>query len=139
MLEYEITATVEQGGVAKAIANHSEIAFDATSGRDEALPNPAELLLSSLAACILKNVQRYSEILHLPYRQARITIHGNRNDNPPFMSAITYRLEIDTDVEERKIEMWHKNILKFGTVTNTLAKACELKGEMTKWDQPTDV
>jgi uncharacterized OsmC-like protein len=132
MLEYEITAIVEQGGVAKAITNHTEIAFDATSGRDEVLPNPAELLLTSLAACILKNVQRYSEILHLPYRQARITIHGNRNDNPPFMSAITYRLEIDTDVEERKLEMWHKNILKFGTVTNTLAKACELKGEMIK-------
>jgi len=132
MLEYKITASVEQGGVAKAIANHTEIVFDAISGRDEVLPNPAELLLTSLAACMLKNVQRYSKILHLPYRQARITIHGNRNDNPPFISAITYQLEIDSDVEERKLEMWHKNILKFGTVSNTLEKACKLKGEMIK-------
>jgi len=98
------------------------------------LPNPAELLLTALAACMLKNVQRYSEILHIPYRQAKITIHGDRNDNPPFMSTIHYRLEVDTDVEERKIENWHKNILKFGTVTNTLAKACELTGEMVKME-----
>lgn len=133
MLKYEIHATLEQGGIAKSVANHSEVAFDATSGRDDVLPNPAELLLTSLAACILKNVQRYSEILHLPYRKAQITIHGTRNDNPPFMAEIHYRLEVDTDVEDRKIENWHKNILKFGTVTNTLAKACELKGEMIKW------
>jgi uncharacterized OsmC-like protein len=48
------------------------------------------------------------------------------------MSAIHYRLEVDTDADERKIKNWHKNILKFGTVSNTLAKACELKGEMIK-------
>jgi uncharacterized OsmC-like protein len=132
MLTYEITATVKNGGIAKAKANHAEIAFDATSGRDDVLPNPAELLLTSLAACMLKNVQRYSEMLHLPYRKAQITIYGTRNDNPPFISKIQYRLMVDTDVDERKIENWHKNILKFGTVTNTLAKACELTGEMIK-------
>ena len=138
MLEYEITATIKDRGEAKAYVNHTTINFDATSERDDELPNPAELLLTSLAACMLKNIQRYSEILHLSYRQARITIHGNRNDNPPYMSAITYQLEVDSDVDERKLENWHKNILKFGTVTNTLAKACELKGEMIKWENPTE-
>ena len=132
MLEYEISAVVQNGGLAKAIANNSEIAFDATSGRDEILPNPAELLLTSLAACMLKNLQRYSEILHIPYRNAKIRIHGIRNDNPPYMSEINYRLEVDTDADERKIENWHKNILKFGTITNTLERACKLEGTMVK-------
>ena len=132
MLEYEINASVQQGGSAKATANHSEIAFDATSGRDELLPNPAELLLTSLAACMLKNVQRYSEILKIPYRSARVTIHGTRNDNPPFMSEIHYRLEVDTDADENRLKTWHKNILKFGTITNTLSRACKLEGEMVK-------
>ena len=132
MLEYEISAVVQNGGLAKAIANHSGIAFDATSGRDEILPNPAELLLTSLAACMLKNLQRYSEILHIPYRKAKISIHGIRNDNPPYMSEINYRLEVDTYADERKIENWHKNILKFGTITNTLERACKLEGTMVK-------
>lgn len=133
MLEYEIKAAVEQGIVARAIANHSEIAFDATSGRDAVLPNPAELLLTSLAACMLKNVERYSEILHIPYRKARVTIHGKRNDNPPFMSEISYYLEVDTDAGERQLETWHKNILKFGTITNTLSRSCALTGEIKRW------
>ena len=41
MLEYEISGTVQQGGLAKVSANHTEVAFDATSGRDNKLPNPA--------------------------------------------------------------------------------------------------
>lgn len=132
MLEYQITATVQQGGKAEAVANRSEVAFDATSGRDEILPNPAELLLTSLAACMLKNVQRYSEILKVSYRSAKINIHGIRNDNPPFMSEIHYLLEIDTDADERQLNVWHKNILKFGTITNTLKRACLLEGTMKK-------
>ena len=39
MLEYEISATVIPHGDAKATANQYELRFDATSGRDEVLPN----------------------------------------------------------------------------------------------------
>lgn len=132
MLKYQITANVENGGKAEAQANQTDIHFDATSGRDDVLPNPAELLLTSLAACMLKNVQRYSEILKIPYRKARITIDGERNDNPPYMKIIHYKLEVDTDADERKINNWHKNILKFGTITNTLQRASEISGKMIK-------
>ena len=130
MLEYKIKAHLINGGIAEATANQTEIKFDATSGRDNVLPNPTELLLTSLASCMLKNVQRYSEILNIPYRKATILIHGTRNDNPPFMKEINYLLEVDTDADEKTMVKWHKNILKFGTVSNTLAKACDFKGEM---------
>ncbi|MDZ7742155.1 MAG: OsmC family protein [Bacteroidota bacterium] len=130
MLKYSVEAEVTNGGIAKAKANNSRLSFDATSGRDEVLPNPAELLLTSLAACMLKNVQRYSEILKIPYRSAKIRLEGKRKDNPPSMEEITYRLEVDTDADERKIKIWHKNILKFGTVTNTLMRGTKVKGEM---------
>jgi len=135
MLEYNITANVIPPGKANAVANQAEVTFDATSGRDGILPNPAELLLTSLGACILKNVQRYSEILKIPYRSAKIRVHGIRNDNPPFMKEINYLLEIDTDADERKIANWHKNIMKFGTITNTLNRACKLDGIMLKKKQ----
>lgn len=134
MLEYKIVACVNQGGSAKATANRSQVSFDATTGRDEVLPNPAELLLTSVAACILKNVQRYSEILKIPYRSAKITVNGTRNDNPSFMKEITYQLMVDTDADDRKIANWHKNILKFGTISNTIAKATIFKGEMRRME-----
>ncbi len=132
MLEYEISATVIPPGDAKATANQYELRFDATSGRDEVLPNPAELLLTAVAACLLKNVQRYSEILKIPYRKASVSVFGIRNDHPPFMKEITYMLEVDTDAGEKTIQNWHKNILKFGTISNTIARACDFKGEMKK-------
>ena len=130
MLSYKITAHSESAGNATANANQSEIRFDASSGRDNQLPNPAELLLTALAACILKNTERYSEILHYPYKSAKITVKGERSDQPPSMQKIEYILEIETDIDERKLNNWHKNILKFGTISNTLANACELNGEI---------
>lgn len=132
MLEYQISARVEQGGLAQGTANKSDINFDATSGRHETLPNPAELLLTAVAACILKNVQRYSEILHYPYRSAKIKVNGVRNDNPPFIKEISYKVFVDTDIEDKKMINWHKNILKFGTITNTVRKSVKLNGEFLK-------
>ena len=130
MLQYEISATSEKGGKATAIVNKQAINFDASAGRGDILPNPAELLLTALAACILKNVERYSGILHYPYKSAKITVKGERSDRPPAMQKIEYLLEIDTDIDERKLKNWHKNIVKFGTISNTLANACELEGEI---------
>jgi len=132
MLEYQIKAQSKAGGSAFAIANKTEIRFDASSGRDDMLPNPAEMLLTSLAACILKNVERYAGILDFSYRSARISINGQRSDRPPMMQKIVYVLEIDTDVDDRKLLLWHKNIIKFGTISNTLAKVTELNGIIKK-------
>ena len=70
--------------------------------------------------------------MEIPYRSAKITVNGVRNDNPPFMKEINYTLEINSDADERKINNWHKNIVKFGTITNTLMKACEVSGKIVK-------
>lgn len=132
MLQYQINASSEKGGKARSLSNKTVIEFDATPGRDEVLPNPAELLLTALAACILKNVERYSEMLQYSYKTAKITVKGERSDVPPAMQRIEYLLEIDTDIEERKLKNWHRNIIKFGTITNTLLRACEVKGDIKR-------
>lgn len=41
-----------------------------------------------------------------------------------------YRIEIATDEPGHRVDLLHRNIRKFGTITNTLAAACELTGEM---------
>ncbi|MCD6090267.1 MAG: OsmC family protein [Bacteroidales bacterium] len=102
------------------------------------MPNPAELLLTSLAACLLKNIERYSEILHISYRKAEIEIEAIRTDSPPQIIEIKYYLRIATDETERKINTLHKNILKFGTISNTLAKTCKLDGTLQIIDYEND-
>lgn len=128
MLQYSISASSKVGGEAKAIANQSNIAFDASAHRDAILPNPAELLLTSLSACILKNIERFSEILKFDYTTAQVTVNGIRNDKPPFMSEINYTITIQSDMDENKLALLHKNILKFGTITNTLSRCAKLTG-----------
>jgi hypothetical protein len=41
-----------------------------------------------------------------------------------------YRIEIVTDEPQARVDLLHRNIRKYGTITNTLAAACELTGEM---------
>jgi uncharacterized OsmC-like protein len=130
LLTYNVTANSKKGGKASAKAKESAIVFDASSGRDQQFPNPAELLLSSFAACVLKNVERFSELLHFDYKTASIKVKGWRQDRPPMMSKITYVLEIDSDMDLKKLNLLHKNILKFGTITNTLAQVVELSGKI---------
>jgi len=129
-LKYKITANSKKGGQAKVEANKSILNFDASSVRDEQLPNPAELLLSSFAACVLKNVERFSELLHFNYKTAKISVQGWRQERPTMMSKIAYVLEVDSDMDLKKLNLLHKNILKFGTITNTLAQVVELSGEI---------
>ena len=131
MLSYKIIAHSNKGGEAFAEANHTSVNFDASSRRKDNLPNPAELLLTSLAACLLKNVERFSEILKYDFTKAIIEVNGTRNDSPPFMSEITYKLKVQSNMDEKKLNLLHKNILKFGTITNTLAKATHLTGNIT--------
>jgi uncharacterized OsmC-like protein len=126
MLSYQIKAESQKAGEAKAIANNGIINFDASAGRQDDLPNPAELLLTSLAACMLKNVERFSKILKYEYVKAEVEIERLRNDTPPFISKINYVLKVESDMDEKKLNLLHKNILRFGT--NTLAKVAKLNG-----------
>ena len=94
------------------------------------LPGPAELLCASLAACLLKNIERYSELLPFTYEVASIEVKAERQDVPAKMIRMTYRIEIVTDEDEARVDLLHHNIRKFGTITNTLADACDLDGDL---------
>ncbi len=129
---YTLTARSARGGEATAHPRQEEIPFDASFGMNEALPGPAELLLTAFAACALKNVERYSEMLPFEYEEARIEVAGERQDRPPKFTHIRYRIEIVSEEPDERVELLHKNIRKYGTITNTLAEACELEGELVK-------
>ncbi len=130
MLEYQINAESKAGGIALANTKEITIPFDATAESGDHLPNPAELFLSSFAACILKNVERYSQKLHIPYRKAQITVKGWRTDVPPAMVKVEYTLTILSSANLRQIDLLHKNIKKFGTIYNTVANSCDVSGNI---------
>ncbi len=98
--------------------------FDGTTGRLDELPGPVDVL----CACILKNVERFSQMLPFRYESASILVTAERGEAPPRIVRVSYHQRVVTEEPPARLELLHKNIRKFGTITNTLAAACELSG-----------
>ena len=132
MLEYDVTATRTDAHGSVVRCKQAALVIDTDlSGRVDAF-NPAELLLAAVSACILKNMERVAPIIDFHYRGVTIRVHGVRQDSPPKMQSIGYVIEIDTDENERKLELMHENIKKYGTVYNTLVPGTKLSGTLRR-------
>jgi uncharacterized OsmC-like protein len=114
------------GSVARC--KEAQIALDTDlAGRADAF-NPAELLLAALSACIVKGIERATPLLQFRLRGLEVKVDGVRRDAPPGMESIHYEIMVDTDEPDRRLELLHENVKKFGTVFNTLAPGTELFG-----------
>lgn len=99
----------------------------ALAGRRDAL-NPAELLLAALSACMIKGIERVAPMLAFSFRGVEVRVHGVRQDAPPRMERIDYEILVDTDEPDRRLELLHENVKRYGTVFNTVAPGTVLTG-----------
>lgn len=127
-MEYQIQATSSSSDRATVTIREASIHFG-TRPVDEHLPNPAELFLSALAACILKSTQRFSGFMQFEYATAEIEVNAVRLEKPPRMETIKYRLRIVTN-NDINLALLKKNIEKFGTIYNTINAVCTIVGEI---------
>ena len=132
MLEYTVTARRIDSHGSEATTKEARIVLDTDmAGRADAF-NPAEMLLASLAACMLKGTERVMPMLDFDLRGIEVRLHGERQDSPPKMARISYDIVVDTDETDARLELLHKNLRKYGTITNTLAGATELVGTIAR-------
>lgn len=132
MLKYEVVAERIDAHGSSAWCKDAEILLDTdVNGRTDAF-NPAELLLAAIAACMIKGIERIAPMNNFKYRGVEVRLHGVRQDSPPFMSSITYELIIDTDEDDRRLDLMHYNVRKYGTVSNTIAAATRLEGKVIR-------
>jgi uncharacterized OsmC-like protein len=132
MLEYDVVARRQDAHGSIARCKDAQIVLDTdVNGRTDAL-NPAELFLSAIAACMIKGIERVAPMIHFAFRGVEVRLHGKRQDNPPFMSQITYELVVDTDEDDRRLELLHQNVRKYGTISNTVAAATKLEGRIVR-------
>ncbi len=101
------------------------------AGRQDAF-NPAELLLASLAACMIKSAERALPMLNFTLTGLEVRLHGVRQDAPPRMTTINYEILVETEEVDHRLELLHTNIRKFGTISNTLAGALKLDGKVRR-------
>ncbi|MEQ9040363.1 MAG: OsmC family protein [Silicimonas sp.] len=128
MLEYSVVANRIDAHGSIARTKDAEVVLDTdVKGRSDAF-NPAELLLAAVAACMIKGIERIAPVNHFSYRGVEVRLRGLRQDSPPFMAEITYELIIDTDEDDRKLDLMHHNVRKYGTIFNTVSAATKLEG-----------
>ena len=115
-----------------ARCKNAEIALDTDLAGNADAFNPAELLLAALSACVIKGIERVAPILKFSLRGVEVRVHGVRQDVPPKMESIDYEIVVDTDEPDRRLELLHENVKKFGTVFNTIAPGTQLSGRLKR-------
>ncbi|CDZ62059.1 OsmC family protein [Neorhizobium galegae] len=123
MLEYRIVARRINAEGSLANARTGEIRLDTgLTGSPDAF-NPAELLLAAVAACMIKGIERVTPMLEFKLNGVEVSVHAVRQDRPPRIISIDYELVVDTNESAQRLELLHKNVLKYGTISNTVAAA----------------
>lgn len=126
-MKYCITAHSKAKAHAIVDIRGSQILIGTSVESGDKLPNPAELLLTSLAACILKNVERLSILQRFKYTKAKINISSVRLESPTRMDDIQYQLKIYSN-EKLNVDLLLRNLEKHGTIYNTIKKSATISG-----------
>lgn len=131
-MEYRVTAHRVDSNGSLAQAHGSEVVLGTDmAGRPDAF-NPVELLLAALAACMIKGVERVTPMLDFQVDSVEVRLEAIRQDAPPKLVAITYEITVGSGESEARLDLLHRNILKYGTISNTLAAAVPLNGVLRR-------
>ncbi|MES2191665.1 MAG: OsmC family protein [Pseudomonadota bacterium] len=131
-MEFDISATRLSAHASQAVCKQASITMDTDLKGNAAAFNPAELLLAALSACMIKGMERVVPILDFRMRGVEVHVHGVRQDVPPRMESISYDIVVDTDEVDRRLDLLHQNIKKYGTVFNTVAPGTHLTGTLRR-------
>ena len=131
-LQFDVTAKRLSAHTSEATCKRATIALDTDMAGNPDAFNPAELLLAALAACMIKGIERVVPILKFELRGVEVRLHGVRQDVPPRMESISYKIEVDTDEPDHRLALLHENVKKYGTVFNTVAPGLDLSGLLVR-------
>lgn len=132
LIEFDISATRVSAHASQAICKQASITMDTDLKGNAAAFNPAELLLAALSACMIKGIERVVPLLNFQIRGVEVKVHGVRQDVPPRMASITYEIVVDSDEVDRRLDLLHENVRKYGTVFNTVAPGTSLTGVLRR-------
>lgn len=131
-MDYRVHARRIDAHGSLAVAKAATVPLDTDlAGRPDAM-NPVELLLSALAACMLKGIERVTPLLQFQIEGAEVKLEAVRKDTPPRLTLIRYEIIVDSLETDQRLALLHRNVLKYGTISNTLAAAVPLEGHLRR-------
>ncbi len=129
-LTYHVAVTRQDDSHALAETRGHALHLNVKRGAGEAGFNAAETLLASLGTCLLTNVNAIGAKMRLDIRSARIEVDAVRQDEPPALTDIRYRLILESPEPREKLTELQDLCVKWGTVTNTLIGGIVPQGEL---------
>jgi uncharacterized OsmC-like protein len=131
-MEFDVVAVRLSAHASEARCKQATVTLDTDLAGNPQAFNPAELLLAALSACMIKGIERVTPILKFQLRGVEVRVHGVRQDVPPRMESIIYEIMVDTDEPDRRLDLLHENVRRYGTVFNTVAPGTELSGVLRR-------
>jgi uncharacterized OsmC-like protein len=136
IMDYTVKARRIDAHGSVAMTKAAEIVLDTdVRGRSDAF-NPAELFLASIAACMIKGIERVTPMLKFELKAVDVRLHAVRRDSPPKIQSIDYEISVDTNESDHRLELLHSNVRKYGTISNTVAEATHLAGVLHRMTPP---
>lgn len=130
MMTFQLAAKRIDANGSQVTAKETSLTIDTSmAGRVDAL-NPVELLLASLSACIIKGIERVAGTLDITYDTVHVSLTAHRPEDEARIEDITYLIAIGTTADQNKLDLLHKNLMKFGTIYNTVKSGTMLSGEI---------
>jgi uncharacterized OsmC-like protein len=136
-VEYRVNAKRIDAHGSLARTKDASLVLDTdVAGRRDAF-NPAELFLAAIAACMIKGIERVTPMLKFELRGVEVRLSAVRQDVPPLILRVDYELIVDTDEGDARLDLLHRNVRKYGTISNTVAAATVLDGVISRRSQDT--
>jgi uncharacterized OsmC-like protein len=136
-MQFDVVSVRLSAHASEARCKQATIVLDTDLAGNPRAFNPAELLLAALSACMIKGIERVTPILKFRLRGIEVHVHGVRQDVPPRMESIRYEIIVDTDESDRRLELLHENVRRYGTVFNTVAPGVDLAGVLHRKKEST--
>jgi uncharacterized OsmC-like protein len=132
MMTFAVAANRIDATGSKVQSKQVELLIDTgMAGRPDAL-NPVELLLAALSACIIKGIERVAGSLGIEYDSVNVSLTAHRPVDEARIDDIAYVIRIGTSADQAKLELLHKNLMKFGTIYNTIKSGTTLSGTISR-------
>jgi uncharacterized OsmC-like protein len=101
--------------------------LNATPDDDIDGPSPIEALLAAVAACFVRNLHSTAESAHIVFDRVELHLAAERSDDPPAVTAVRLDAELSTSAPLKTASRVVELALRYGTITRTVARACQLE------------
>ena len=126
----QVNLTRQDDSHALAEARGHQVVLNIKRGSAEAGFTAAEMVMASLGACLLTNLNAIGKKMRLKIDETRIEFDAERRDEPPALTRISYHLIRKSSEPPEKLAELHALCVKWGTVMNTVINWPTSQGEL---------